>query len=155
MILPDIVTNYNCTAEHYVYGNGNNGSTVEFYKIIEGDHSWPGAFININTTNMDFDASQEIWRFLHQFKLDNLTHTIELISEPTFLIYPNPSNDISVLHFNHSGKRNIVVTDLLGSVVYDKFTTELRVELDIDTPGTYLITVCEGKSIQTQRLVQF
>ena len=55
-----------CTAEHYVYDNGTNGTSVELYKVLLGQHTWPGAPVVVGTTNYDFDASTEIWRFLFE-----------------------------------------------------------------------------------------
>jgi len=57
--LPDISTNDGSTVEHYVYGNGDEGVTVELLKITGGLHDWPGS-----SGNMDISASREIWKFL-------------------------------------------------------------------------------------------
>lgn len=57
-----------CTAIRYDYKNGNNNSAVAFYKIDSGQHTWPNGIITIGTTNRDFDASVEIWRFFAKYK---------------------------------------------------------------------------------------
>lgn len=152
--LPDINTNDNCTAEHYLYVNGDNGSSVEFYKIIDGDHSWPGAFININTTNMDFDASEEIWRFLHQYKLNVLSSTIEINTSSNFILYPNPTNAGTILQFENTQHREIIVTDAKGSVVLNIVTTDGTIEFRLQNPGIYSLMVLDGIKVQTQKLVQ-
>ena len=73
-IIPDNNTFDLSTVEHYVYDGGNNDSSVEFYKIINGGHTWPGAAIPIagNNTNQDFNASQAIWAFFNQYNINGL-----------------------------------------------------------------------------------
>ena len=72
--IPDVNLIDLCTAEHYIYQNGNNDSSVELYKIINGGHTWPGALIPLtsNNTNQDFNASQKIWDFFNQYDLNGL-----------------------------------------------------------------------------------
>jgi len=73
--LPDVNMLDLCQAEHYLYENGINGSLVEFYKIINGGHTWPGAAIPLtgNNTNQDFSASEKIWTFFQQYDINGLT----------------------------------------------------------------------------------
>ncbi|MEY3398209.1 MAG: hypothetical protein RL220_803, partial [Bacteroidota bacterium] len=73
----DIDPNDNATADRFVYSGGDNGTTVELIKVYGGDHSWPGALININTTCMDFSASAEIWKFFRKYKLSQLVSVAE------------------------------------------------------------------------------
>jgi polyhydroxybutyrate depolymerase len=61
-----------CTAEHQIWENGNNGSTVEHYKIIGGEHSWPGALFPNGVTNQDIDASEKIWEFFSKYDINGL-----------------------------------------------------------------------------------
>ena len=46
-------------AEHQIWENGTNGATVEHYKIIDGEHSWPGALFSNGTTNQDINACRK------------------------------------------------------------------------------------------------
>lgn len=71
--VPDLVLGDGCTAAHYLYQGGDMGSTVEFYKIIGGGHTWPGAPIAVGVTNMDINGSKEIWRFFSKYSLHYLT----------------------------------------------------------------------------------
>tara|TARA_Y100001968_G_C19416278_1_gene749185 strand:- start:795 stop:1841 length:1047 start_codon:yes stop_codon:yes gene_type:complete len=75
--LPDVNTLDLCQAEHYVYENGLNDVSVEFYKIINGGHTWPGAAIPLtgNNTNQDFNASEKIWNFFQQYDINGLLNT--------------------------------------------------------------------------------
>ena len=73
-----------CTAEHYIYENGDNETSVELYKIINGGHTWPGATIPLvgNNTNQDLNASQVIWEFFNKYDLNGLIKTNSNIQEP-------------------------------------------------------------------------
>ena len=89
--IPDINLIDLCTAEHYVYGNGESGSSVELYKIINGGHTWPGAAIPLvgNNTNQDLNASEKIWEFFNKYDINGLINTNssmpEIISEKTIV----------------------------------------------------------------------
>ena len=80
--IPDINFLDLCTAEHYVYQNGSNDSSVELYKVVNGGHTWPGSAIPLfgNNTNQDFNASQKIWEFFNKYDINGLI---------------NPNNDIN------------------------------------------------------------
>jgi len=81
--IPDINGIDLCTAEHYVYPNGINGSSVELYKIINGGHTWPGATIPLvgNNTNQDFNASEKIWEFFNKYDINGLINEDVKIQE--------------------------------------------------------------------------
>lgn len=91
--IPDTDTTDGCTAEHQLFANGINGSTVEHYRIINGGHTWPGSNFGGVGTNQDIDASREIWRFFSQFDINgsmvSAQHDIHL---PTLSVYPNPTD---------------------------------------------------------------
>lgn len=71
--LPDINTNDNSTVTVFEYTDGDcNGSKVKFYKINGGGHTWPGVVVpnaTLGETNLDINASQELWDFFQQFEL--------------------------------------------------------------------------------------
>ena len=79
--VPDVNLIDLCQAEHYVYENGTNGTSVELYKVIGGGHTWPGAAIPIagSNTNQDFNASENIWNFFSKYDLNGLINTTSLI----------------------------------------------------------------------------
>ena len=97
--VPDINLADSCTAERYDYAPGANGARVVFYKVLGGGHTWPGTGFIIGTTNQDFSASVEIWRFFNQYDLSGpLTGTTELEPVPTGpIVYPNPGSGNFVL----------------------------------------------------------
>ena len=151
--VPDINKNDGCTAVHYVYENGVNGSTVEFYKVVGGDHSWPGAPLNLNTTNYDFNASKEIWRFFRKYKLNKLTET----NGPAtlgFKVFPNPSNNQFILRFPDYTGKTIWVTNAIGQQVLFLKSNNIEGEFNITEKGLYFISVLVGNKIKTEKLLK-
>lgn len=133
-MIPDIVELDNCTAEHYFYGGGSSGATVEYFKIIGGGHTWPSALPLglLGNTNYDINACNEIWRFFSQYSLDNLPASVPILEEEIVLIniYPNPTANyinIEVSHLNGV----LQLTDPTGKEVMrqtiDKFKTKVYI----------------------------
>ncbi|PKP53399.1 MAG: hypothetical protein CVT92_04470 [Bacteroidetes bacterium HGW-Bacteroidetes-1] len=153
--VPDINTMDGCTAEHYFYGGGEKGSTVEHYKIIGGGHSWPGALVNINVTNMDFSASKEIWRFLSKYSLDGLiSNTSENIAyENLITAYPNPSNGMVQLQFVTSGEKTIGVYNNMGQMIDNFKSANYKHSIVLPTKGLFLITVERDGFLQTIKVI--
>ena len=85
-----------CSAQHYVYNGGTNGSSVELFKVAGGGHTWPGSgLVLTGGTCMDFNAAVEIWRFFRQYTLSDLINNTSEITEPDdnlFSIFPNPND---------------------------------------------------------------
>jgi polyhydroxybutyrate depolymerase len=153
--LPDINTSDGCTADHYVYSGGDSATTVEFYKIQGGGHSWPGAIVNINITNMDFNASIEIWRFFRQYKLNNLVNGINQYQPENILpVYPNPSAGNFILEFTTVAHRTITITDCLGKVVRTFETSFDKTTFEIESPGIYFVIVADGENVSTQKIIK-
>ncbi|HFA51859.1 MAG TPA: T9SS type A sorting domain-containing protein [Bacteroidetes bacterium] len=92
------------TATRFDYSFCENDSKVSFIKITNGAHTWPGASIIIGTTNQDFEASVEIWKFFNQFELDNPTSAKEEAGNNKINIYPNPAGGVLNIGFE---KENI------------------------------------------------
>ena len=152
--VPDIVTTDGCTAERYVYSGGDAGSEVELYKIIGGEHTWPGA-IPIGVTNQDIDASVEIWRFFRRYRLSELqTGISEDLARVPFQVGENPSPDAFQLRFGASADRIITVRDATGRLADELRTNAREVAVTVDAPGLYVVTVTEGTKCSTQRLVR-
>ena len=80
-IIPDLVLGDMSTVEHIVYNNGDNGVTTELFKIINGDHSWPGSSFPFGITNYDIDASIEIWKFFSRYDINGEITTNTSIQE--------------------------------------------------------------------------
>ena len=93
--------------------NGINGNEVWLYKIVNGEHDWPGAW-----GNMDISASVEAWLFFERF-LSFSTATNDIFSEKeTLVISPNPVSDLAYLQVseNRVGEK-YVVFDIEGKKI--------------------------------------
>ncbi|HET6990364.1 MAG TPA: T9SS type A sorting domain-containing protein [Bacteroidia bacterium] len=153
--LPDIDTSDMCTADHYVYSGGDSATTVEFYKINGGGHSWPGAPVNINITNMDFSASVEIWRFFRQYRLTQVSTGIhEQQPEMKIAVYPNPSNGNFTINFDHAEPRTISISNCLGQIVQVINCTGTSANIYLGNSGIYFITVCDREKIFSQKIIR-
>jgi polyhydroxybutyrate depolymerase len=122
--VPNTSTTDGCTAEHKIWENGNNGSTVEHYKIIGGEHSWPGALFPNGVTNQDIDASEKIWEFFNKYDINGL-------------IPPTAIED----NYTSENKELIKIVDVLGRIaiptantilfyVYDNGTVEQKMRIE-------------------------
>jgi polyhydroxybutyrate depolymerase len=139
-----------CTAEHYVYGGGDMGSSVELYKIIGGGHTWPGSPFTIGVTNRDFNASLMIWLFFRKYHLTQFTEVNELEALVNFEIYPNPTSDkVSIVS---KEKGLIQLFDLNGKLILE--TTNHEMDLVNLSKGVYFIAYSDSKSRGVKRLVK-
>ncbi|MBK9175966.1 MAG: prolyl oligopeptidase family serine peptidase [Flavobacteriales bacterium] len=152
--VPNVNTTDGCTAEHYVYNGGDAGSTVEFYKIIGGGHTWPGSAFTVGVTNQDFSASKEIWRFFRQYTLGGLTGIAVIPSTEAFSIAPNPSSDAFLLRFEDAQPRRITISNATGQLVSEQRSTDNVLELRVPQPGIYFVSVVGRTSTSTQRAVR-
>jgi len=58
-----------------IYSAANSNSEVQFWLVIGGGHCWPGGMqylpkMIIGRTSREFDASEEIWKFFSDKKLN-------------------------------------------------------------------------------------
>jgi polyhydroxybutyrate depolymerase len=148
--VPDIDTLDGCTAEQHIFSGGNAGVSVELFKVIDGGHSWPGAPINLNVTNMDFSASVEIWRFFSQYSLDQLLNIIgeETISSRVIHAFPNPAGNTLILDFpafDRPVAATLEVYNLHGQPIHSQNISDLQHQTILDVnawpPGMYLLRV--------------
>jgi len=153
--LPDIDPNDGSTAEHYLYQGGQNGAVVEHYKIIGGGHSWPGAAINLNVTNMDFNASNEIWRFFRKYTLDGLINVgeINLPKNTGIAAWPNPSKGLVNLKFDDLREKRITVYNATGQIVEDFISNAIETEVLLSHKGLYLIHVSSSESTRIVKVI--
>lgn len=139
--VPNTNTTDGATATHYVYKNGDNGVTVEHYKVIGGGHTWPGAAFNVGVTCMDFKASKEIWRFFNQYSLT--TDTENPAAEVPFSLSPNPANDKILLDFLGNVSAKIAILDMQGRVLKEVSLQGQWEEINISdlASGMYFVRV--------------
>lgn len=144
-----------CTAELQVFENGDDGATVELYKIIDGLHTWPGSVFQVVGTNQDFSASQAIWRFFRKYKLDMFTGISETTEDKAFTVYPNPSTGVIVLQFDNASNRTITANNALGQEVKSLKCTNATAQMELSEPGIYSISVMENNLRSTKKVVVY
>jgi len=141
--VPNTSTTDGCTAEHYKYLGGTSGSSVELYKIIGGLHTWPGFPFGGVGTNLDINASKEIWRFFNKYTLSSLTSINENEAfSKSIVVFPNPAK--SVLNFNTNNDytiSSIVITDILGKVVLSETVSNNSISIEKLNAGIYFLSV--------------
>ena len=155
--VPDVDMTDGCTAERWVYVGGDEGSTVEFYKIDGGGHTWPGSnpLFAFGVTNQDFSASVEIWRFFSRYSLNGIVGVEEeQLAKDVFSIYPNPTSGVASIQFETAEERTIQITNAVGQVVEEFNSTTLVSELELKSVGIYFITVSSDKGVFTQKLIR-
>lgn len=154
-LLPDIEPADGSTAERFLYGNGINGSSVEHFKIIDGGHSWPGAPINLNVTNMDFSASAEIWRFFKQYNLQGVISSMIPQEKSGILAhaYPNPAKGSINISLPSDEMHQITVYDLYGRLISSFDHVGSRLDLKLESLGLYLIHIRNGQNTQVIRVL--
>ena len=136
--LPDINTADNSTVERYTYANGDAGSSVIFYKIIGGGHTWPDAAIPVpayGPTNRDFNASQVIWEF---FKGESFVGVNDRdVLEGIAIKY---SNEVLRVNIPESiRKPSIQILNTVGQVIISSLDTEISTT-NLST-GLYFVSV--------------
>ncbi len=143
--IDDTDTGDGCTAEHQVYANGNDGSTVEHYKIINGQHTWPGSAFGGVGTNQDIDACKEIWRFFSKYDIHGLINTTSVSQETNdqlILVYPNPVSHMMTIEWPTPTSTAYTLTSMFGQQVLKGTISNGRNFIDLTsvTPGMYVLT---------------
>ncbi|GIV27890.1 MAG: hypothetical protein KatS3mg027_1704 [Bacteroidia bacterium] len=158
-MVPDINPTDGSTAEHFQYFiNSNPKSIVEFFKINNGAHTWPGSLYIIGTTNQDINASAEIWRFFRQFSSSDFPNNVTDLNfnDASISVYPNPTKNVIYVKLNETIK-SISITDLAGKVVwYQNFIGNKNfVSLNISQleKGMYFLKVNQ-KMFQSLRFIK-
>lgn len=141
-----------CRAIHYLYKNGAKGATCEFYKIVGGEHTWPGAPVKIGVTNMDFNASEKIWLFFRKYKLSDMVGIEEVQRRDEFRVdlYPNPCTDR--LTVDGELIQLITIVDLAGKVVLS--TTNKQIDVSALDKGMYSVILVSKKQRLVRKMVK-
>lgn len=161
-ILPNSSTSDGCTAEHYIWSGGKESSSVEFFKIIDGEHTWPGAAITTGVTNQDFNASAEIWRFFNQYSLDQFStltgiRNSDVPANEVLTIYPNPAKESINLQFAniHNEPVSIQLLDQMGKKLWSTNTNKSLINIARDNypSGMYYISMSIGETITHHKVI--
>ncbi|MGM0479221.1 MAG: extracellular catalytic domain type 1 short-chain-length polyhydroxyalkanoate depolymerase [Bacteroidota bacterium] len=156
--VPDTDPNDGCTAEHHVYTGGDQGATVEHFKIEDGGHTWPGAPVNIGVTNQDIDASIEIWRFFSQYSKDDLVGLDNEEGNATneLFVFPNPGNGLFKIE-GDVAVESYTVRDMSGRLIHSQSDSDVLKSIDLRTAGSgvYVVElVTEKRRVQKRLIVE-
>jgi len=156
--VPNISTTDNCTAEHYVYSGSNVCTTVELFKVIGGDHTWPGASYLLpgKNTNEDFNACKEIWRFFSGCSLS--TGINNIIRTPEVEVYPNPFSDNSTVRITNRTAVNyeLNIFNVYGQEVQapvDRVPEGFQIHRGNLNAGIYFLKIKSGLDEKTLKLI--
>jgi polyhydroxybutyrate depolymerase len=144
--IPDTDQSDACTAEHYFYADGLNGSTVEHFKIIGGAHTWPGSAFGGAGTNQDIDASREIWRFFSQYDIHGRigsTSAGNLVENPILHFFPNPASQYVYIENHLPANTPYTLSNAYGQRVFTGRITTDRQEVNLSglPDGMYVMTI--------------
>lgn len=148
-VLPDINILDLSTAEQIVYQGGDNGATVEHFKIIGGGHTWPGAALVLPGTNMDFSASEEIWRFFSQFDINGelgITSVEDLV-ENQINVYPNPTHSTINITSDFSRALEYEVISPIGETLLTGSLRSSNEEIDLSGLGANIYYLKVGTEV--------
>ena len=133
------------TFVHYKYANGNYGTEVEFYKVINGVHEW------IVDANINYSVA--IWQFFYRFKWTEQTNGVnEVQAAANLKVYPNPANDVLSIELTptNESQSEITVTDLTGRMIYKAELNNTQTNLQLNTKkwvsGSYIYNLGSAKS---------
>lgn len=161
--LPDLDPNDGSTVEHIIYNRGAKRSSIEHMKILGGGHTWPGAAFIIGPTNMDIDASEEIWKFFSRYDINGLIDNRKVkkvSSEARVQYYPNPftetikfsliapqDSDIELRMYNANG---IKISKGVTYYEYSDGVHEVNWKADGNKDGYYYFKLfVDGKMLKT------
>ncbi|HCV87130.1 MAG TPA: hypothetical protein DGB85_11175, partial [Deltaproteobacteria bacterium] len=97
--VPDINPSDGSTVERYQWSDAQGCRELTHYKVLGGDHDWPGAF-----GNMDIVSHEVIWDHLKEFDMNGriscgslVVSDFELIS---WSIAPNPTSSRLIINLD-------------------------------------------------------
>lgn len=151
--VPDNNPSDGATADHYLYNNGVNGNTVEFFKVTNGGHTWPGGAVPLSSagnTCMDFSASKEIWRFFSQHEKG--TATIATTHEATVHVFPNPvKSQLNIVSEKPIQQLNVI--DLQGRIIISTaIENKHSLSMEMIAPGVYWLEVITPTNIERVKI---
>ena len=145
--LPDIDPNDGSTVEHIVYSGGDNEVNVEHFKVLGGEHTWPGSDFGGAGTNYDIDASVEIWTFFSRYDINGLMGVTgtETINNNDFKlsVYPNPTTSFIIIDHIFQSSKEYEVRTVKGNMVLSGVVSSKNYRIDLSglPAGFYILKV--------------
>lgn len=142
--LPNIDTTDGSTAELSLFDNGDNCTSVEHYKVIGGDHDWPGSW-----GNMDINADAVIWSFVSKYDLNGLigcaTTSINENNntQENYKIYPNPVHTQITLDLGLAVEKEFRLYNPIGELVLTGVLHSQISTIDLSSlpPNVYVLNI--------------
>jgi hypothetical protein len=113
-----------------------------------------GVFINnAKVTVADLEANNGVVHVI-DVVLDPTNTSISTLDDVTFEIYPNPATDFIRINSN-VGIESLIIRDIAGRVVtqMNNLSSSERIELNGFKSGMYLVTMKNGNSVSTKKLI--
>jgi uncharacterized surface protein with fasciclin (FAS1) repeats len=113
-----------------------------------------GVFINnAKVTVADLEAENGVVHVIDAVLIPTTTN-ISRLDELTFDIYPNPATDYIRINSN-IGIESLIIRDITGRVVtqMNNLSSSERIELNGFKSGMYLVTMKNGNSVSTKKLI--
>lgn len=153
--VPNSNTSDNATATRYLYSNGIDGHTVELFKVTGGGHTWPGTVMpgSSGNTCMDFDATNELWRFFSQYERDQILSVVK--NDPDLIsFWPNPADEFVYIRYENHLITGVQVIDAQGKTVRN-FKGKNMQSIDVNrlNPGVYQLRITGKDFAETRKLM--
>ncbi len=114
----------NSTVIRYLFNDCTDGLEVDFYRIIGGGHTWPGAILEqpqLGATNGDINASTLSWQFFEKYVHPDpraprvITNNENTFNQP-LLVYPTQVDD----HFTIESPEPVefTIVNITGKTIY-------------------------------------
>ncbi|MFT5601519.1 MAG: polyhydroxybutyrate depolymerase, partial [Flavobacteriales bacterium] len=155
--VPDINTSDGCTAERYEYMGGIGGAEVIHYKIVDGEHTWPGAF-PIAVTNQDFNACIEIWKFFNKYEMSNLLNqeNIYSLGSNFKLTGANPTEGLIQISSESNSTFDFDIINVSGQLIESQRNIDSSTRLNFTdlSAGIYLVSIKSNGKSSTFKVVR-
>jgi len=154
----DSNTSDNSTVTRSLYNDCPDGLQVDFYRIVGGGHTWPGALIEqpqLGETNRDISASSLSWSFFERFVHPNPREPRIITSTDTEIL-PDvsvfPTSIDSHLYLRSETPAEITLMNTMGLVVmhYTVAAGEHRLATTNLPGGIYILSIrtAQGQTAQ-------
>jgi len=159
--LPDNVNSDGSTITKYAWNNCDGSTRVVLLKVINGEHTWPGAPINIGITCMDINGSQAIWDFFNQIPIGTQTPDHQSFMPISSInILNNPVNDFLEIEYVAASGGQLKIVDIQGKIVFQEYTSttfsigKIRVKTHNFKAGFYLLQFQTDESTETIKFMK-
>lgn len=127
--------------EQIVYQNCQGLSALQYLRVINGGHTWPGADIGsgLGVTTQNLDASSAIWEFFSLFDSSLITQRL-LGYKTSFRVFPNPAQSQIFVSLPQQDRiKNLKIYTFDGREIFhlDLYTVENRINVSHCPPGLY------------------